>query len=142
MAPEVIENKWYDGKADVFSFSIVLWELLTGKPPYIDILVARNAAIAVLEDDRRPALPVRGPQELSDLMQECWSYDPQARPTFEEIRVSVLVMSWLHDGQSVAEPGWFQYPLYQHLLPNQQAHLGLLGIVSSVGRPVVSRGTI
>ena len=31
MAPEVIEHKPYDHKADVFSYGIVLWELLTGK---------------------------------------------------------------------------------------------------------------
>ncbi|KAJ0771137.1 putative dual-specificity kinase TKL-Pl-4 family [Helianthus annuus] len=31
MAPEVIEHKPYDHKADVFSFGVVLWELLTGK---------------------------------------------------------------------------------------------------------------
>ena len=34
MAPEVIEHKPYDEKADVFSFAIVLWELLTCKVPY------------------------------------------------------------------------------------------------------------
>jgi serine/threonine protein kinase len=31
MAPEVIEHKPYDEKADVFSFGVVLWELLTCK---------------------------------------------------------------------------------------------------------------
>lgn len=31
MAPEVIEHKPYDEKADVFSFAVVLWELLTCK---------------------------------------------------------------------------------------------------------------
>ena len=37
MAPEVIEHKPYDTKADVFSFAIVLWELLTCKVPYSDM---------------------------------------------------------------------------------------------------------
>jgi serine/threonine protein kinase len=39
MAPEVIEHKPYDSKADVFSFGVVLWELLTGKVLLIHWLV-------------------------------------------------------------------------------------------------------
>jgi serine/threonine protein kinase len=37
MAPEVIEHKPYGEKADVFSFGILLWELLTGRVPYEDM---------------------------------------------------------------------------------------------------------
>lgn len=37
MAPEVIEHKPYDERADVFSFGVVLWELLTCKIPYSDM---------------------------------------------------------------------------------------------------------
>lgn len=37
MAPEVIEHNPYREKADVFSFGILLWELLTGKIPYSDM---------------------------------------------------------------------------------------------------------
>jgi serine/threonine protein kinase len=48
MAPEVIEHKPYDRKADVFSFAIVLWELLTGKIPY-ENLTPLQAAVGVVQ---------------------------------------------------------------------------------------------
>jgi serine/threonine protein kinase len=37
MAPEVIENKQYTLKADVFSYGIIIWEILTRKTPYADM---------------------------------------------------------------------------------------------------------
>ncbi|KAF7126845.1 hypothetical protein RHSIM_Rhsim11G0194500 [Rhododendron simsii] len=48
MAPEVIEHKPYDHKADVFSFGIVLWELLTGKLPH-EYLTPLQAAVGVVQ---------------------------------------------------------------------------------------------
>jgi serine/threonine protein kinase len=37
MAPEVLDNKPYNETADVYSYAIVLWELLTGESPFSDI---------------------------------------------------------------------------------------------------------
>jgi serine/threonine protein kinase len=37
MAPEVIEHAPYAERADVFSFAITLWELLTGRVPYEEL---------------------------------------------------------------------------------------------------------
>ncbi|KAG6388486.1 hypothetical protein SASPL_149914 [Salvia splendens] len=48
MAPEVIEHKPYSHKADVFSFGVMLWELLTGKVPYAQ-LTPLQAAVGVVQ---------------------------------------------------------------------------------------------
>ncbi|XP_059314442.1 serine/threonine-protein kinase STY46-like [Lycium ferocissimum] len=84
MAPEVIEHKPYDHKADVFSFGVVLWELLTGKLPY-EYLTPLQAAIGVVQKGLRPTIPKHTPPELAELLETCWQQDPTSRPDFSEI---------------------------------------------------------
>jgi len=84
MAPEIIEHKPYDHKADVFSFAIVLWELLTGKIPY-EYLTPLQAAIGVVQKGIRPTIPKDTHPKLVDLLQKCWHRDPAERPDFSEI---------------------------------------------------------
>jgi alpha-tubulin suppressor-like RCC1 family protein len=86
MAPEVIRKNSYSEKADVFSFGIILWELWVQEPPYknIDrIIVAKKVAT---DRNYRPRLDSNTiPDEMKQLMVACWDYDPDQRPTFEEI---------------------------------------------------------
>uniref|UniRef100_A0A0D9WYQ8 Protein kinase domain-containing protein n=1 Tax=Leersia perrieri TaxID=77586 RepID=A0A0D9WYQ8_9ORYZ len=84
MAPEVIEHVPYDQRADVFSFGIVIWELLTGKLPYED-MTPLQAAVAVVQKDLRPTIPADTHPMLAGLLQKCWQKDPALRPTFAEI---------------------------------------------------------
>ncbi|XP_048226899.1 serine/threonine-protein kinase STY46 isoform X2 [Ricinus communis] len=84
MAPEVIEHKPYGRKVDVFSFSIVLWELLTGKLPY-EHLSPLQAAISVVQQGLRPSIPKRTHPKLVELLERCWQQDPSLRPEFYEI---------------------------------------------------------
>ncbi|KAJ4964984.1 hypothetical protein NE237_016833 [Protea cynaroides] len=84
MAPEVIEHKPYDHKADLFSFGIVLWELLTGKIPY-EFLTPLQAAVGVVQKGLRPTIPKNTHPKLSELLERCWQQDPNLRPDFSEI---------------------------------------------------------
>ncbi|KAI8022243.1 Serine/threonine-protein kinase STY46 [Camellia lanceoleosa] len=84
MAPEVIEHKPYDHKADIFSFGVVLWELLTGKLPY-EYLTPLQAAVGVVQKGLRPTIPNNTLPKLAELLERCWQQDPTLRPDFCEI---------------------------------------------------------
>ncbi|XP_052138871.1 serine/threonine-protein kinase STY46 isoform X2 [Oryza sativa Japonica Group] len=83
MAPEVINHQPYDNKADVFSFAIVLWELITSKIPY-NTMTPLQAAVGVRQG-LRPGLPENAHPQLLDLMRRCWEGIPSNRPPFSDI---------------------------------------------------------
>ncbi|XP_051139457.1 serine/threonine-protein kinase STY46-like isoform X2 [Andrographis paniculata] len=87
MAPEVINHDPYDQKADVFSFAIVLWELVTAKVPY-DTMTPLQAALGVRQG-LRPEVPKNVHPKVVELMQRCWEGLPDKRPSFSEIRPEV-----------------------------------------------------
>ncbi|CAI9291540.1 unnamed protein product [Lactuca saligna] len=101
MAPEVINHQPYDQKADVFSFAIVLWELVTAKIPY-DNMTPLQAALGVRQG-RRPELPTNTHPKLLELMQRCWETDPVNRPSFSEIKVELV--TFLKELQNLQEKG-------------------------------------
>lgn len=86
--PEVLRGGPWTRAADVFSFSMLLYMLLTRRPPAEDKegekrVAAMREATDVLVDDTRPSLTGTGP--LHELVHLCWNDDPLVRPTFEEI---------------------------------------------------------
>ncbi|XP_059280980.1 serine/threonine-protein kinase STY8-like isoform X2 [Lycium ferocissimum] len=108
MAPEVIEHRPYDHKADVFSFGILLWELLSGEIPYAH-LTPLQAAIGVVQQGLRPRIPEHAHPKLVELLEKCWQQDPTRRPDFSEILdiLKCLTKEAGYDGEDKSIDGFF-----------------------------------
>jgi len=87
MAPEILLQKQYDEKADVYSFGIVLWQMYTNElQPYGDRIKTLNQLIeSVAHKGERPRIPDDCPKELVDTIKACWHSNPQERPSFQEL---------------------------------------------------------
>ncbi|CAL9106095.1 unnamed protein product [Musa textilis] len=84
MAPEMIQHRPYNQKVDVYSFGIVLWELITGMLPFPN-MTAVQAAFAVVNKGVRPVIPQDCLPALGEIMTRCWDANPDVRPSFSEI---------------------------------------------------------
>ncbi|KAF7030471.1 hypothetical protein CFC21_042009 [Triticum aestivum] len=84
MAPEMMKHKPYGRKVDVYSFGLILWEMLTGSVPYED-LTPFQAAFAVFDKNVRPAIPATCPAALRVLIEQCWALQADKRPEFWQI---------------------------------------------------------
>ncbi|XP_022715867.1 serine/threonine-protein kinase HT1-like [Durio zibethinus] len=99
MAPEMIKRKSYGKKVDVYSFGLILWEMIAGTIPYEDMNPIQ-AAFAVVNKKLRPVIPGDCPPAMRALIEQCWSSHPDKRPEFWQI-VKVLEQfesSLNHDG--------------------------------------------
>ncbi|XP_072139807.1 receptor-interacting serine/threonine-protein kinase 1 isoform X2 [Mobula birostris] len=73
-------------KSDVYSFSIVVWVILTNKEPYENALNDAQVMHLVLRGDRpdQNLIPEGSPKEMVSLMENCWASKSEERPTFSE----------------------------------------------------------
>ena len=89
VAPEVLEGRIYNSRADMYSFGFVLWELWYGKTAFHDIDVSRYQS-TFLEDVRRGLRPhhIKGTShpwpEWKTVMESCWQKDPRGRMTAQK----------------------------------------------------------
>uniref|UniRef100_A0A8C9ZJ69 Mitogen-activated protein kinase kinase kinase 7 n=1 Tax=Sander lucioperca TaxID=283035 RepID=A0A8C9ZJ69_SANLU len=109
MAPEVFEGSNYSEKCDVFSWGIILWEVITRRKPFDEIGGPAFRIMWAVHNGTRPPLIKNLPKPIESLMTRCWSKDPSQRPSMEEIvKIMTHLMKYFPESD---EP--LQYP-YQY----------------------------
>jgi serine/threonine protein kinase len=85
MSPEVLRGRPLNEKADIYSFGIVLWEILTRKEPFENHDSYNSFVHAICDEKERPPIPADVHPSLKRLMEVCWHEDPEKRPLFTEV---------------------------------------------------------
>ena len=83
-APEILTRNHYGSKVDVYSYAIVLWEMLMKTVPFAD-LTKEQIYDHIVTHNWRLLLQPESPKGLKNLITRCWSKNPKDRPTFKEI---------------------------------------------------------
>eukprot|EP00026_Physarum_polycephalum_P001102 Phypoly_transcript_01103.p1 GENE.Phypoly_transcript_01103~~Phypoly_transcript_01103.p1 ORF type:complete len:774 (+),score=173.32 Phypoly_transcript_01103:1162-3483(+) len=85
-APEIFDGSHYTEKADVFSYGVILWELVFRKKPW-EGTHSMKVIQAVSSGKRLPVTPCPAdtPADILDLIKLCWSQEPSQRPSFPQI---------------------------------------------------------
>lgn len=90
MAPERFEEKPYDGRADVYSLGVVMYELFSGHPPFIDLTDSNPIRLALRHLDEAPVSlrqKVPGlPAAVDELVLSTLAKDPEKRPQAADLQ--------------------------------------------------------
>lgn len=107
MAPEVMLGQPYSTSADVYSFGMLIYELITNYPPFIMCLTAKDVIHAVTVKKERPLLP-EPELPIYKVIRMCWDQNPSRRPTMIDV-CQMLVT------ETMALPGSDMLRLFQYV---------------------------
>ncbi|RHZ75655.1 hypothetical protein Glove_212g233 [Diversispora epigaea] len=89
IAPEVLSGEEYTKAADVYSFGIIAYEMITGFPPYPDIPHDKDLAMKIC-NGLRPKIPFHTPKLITRMIMRCWDARVTNRSTLEELNDELL----------------------------------------------------
>src|SRR4051812_25407890 len=85
MAPETLSRGEYTLASDIYSFGMVMLEVLTSYPPYYNIPHNANLVMGICEG-LKPEIKCEIPQFLKEIMEKCWNFEPFDRPTAKDLK--------------------------------------------------------
>jgi len=87
-APEVLTRKHFSKASDVWSFGVLLWELLEKKEPYYEL--TNPEVIQMVVKGIKLSKPENCPNDLWEVMMQCWQDNPSDRPDFQKISKMIV----------------------------------------------------
>jgi serine/threonine protein kinase len=85
IAPEILRGQNYTKAADIYSLGIIMYEVISGLPPYHDMSHDKNLAIKICHG-LRPRFNNKVPQLIVNLIKKCLDANPLNRPTVKEVK--------------------------------------------------------
>uniref|UniRef100_A0A8C9QYF3 receptor protein-tyrosine kinase n=1 Tax=Scleropages formosus TaxID=113540 RepID=A0A8C9QYF3_SCLFO len=108
-APEAFQHRKFSSASDVWSFGVLMWEVMSyGERPYWDM--SNQEVMKAVADQYRLPAPHNCPPAIHALMLQCWQADRQDRPGFDSL-VSSLDRLIRHPASLKAENSWSTQPL-------------------------------
>ncbi|GBC04928.1 hypothetical protein RclHR1_05950012 [Rhizophagus clarus] len=91
VAPEIFRGEKYTKASDIYSFGMIMWELMTGRKPFWNYNHDTSLIIEIW-DGLRPPVITNAPEGYVKLMKKCWRSDPSKRPTANNIYNKIQAM--------------------------------------------------
>ncbi|POG58258.1 kinase-like domain-containing protein [Rhizophagus irregularis DAOM 181602=DAOM 197198] len=100
LAPEVLYSKRFTSASDIYSFGVMMNEIISGLPPFNSVAHDDHLAAEICFG-KRPEIPMHTPKLLEDLIKRCWDMNPSSRPSAKELKD--LITQWWNDIQNDKE---------------------------------------
>ena len=84
MAPEILRGEKYLEPADVYSYGVILWEMLVGEIPYMGRSIAQITGVVGYYQEKL-TVPLRCNKHLRKIVNNCLIFEPERRPSFAHI---------------------------------------------------------
>ena len=107
-APEVWEDGNYSAASDVYAFGMLMYQILTGVTPFMDVKNPFDLSKMVTNGER-PEIPHETPEVLGNLIKKCTKQNPADRPNFESILTVLGQISNYLDSEGIDDDEFQRY---------------------------------
>jgi serine/threonine protein kinase len=105
IAPEVISGKQTTKASDIYSVAMLMWEISSEQPPFINYEHDYDLAINII-NGMRPKITSEIPLKYKNLMEQCWDADPLKRPDTDTLRKKMIEIKsyYLNNPNELPQP--------------------------------------